>query len=419
MSTKFYEPVQMRAATLAIVATANRLLRSYAAQGYRVTLRQLYYQYVAHDLFPDTWIDRTYNKKNGLEPETKNTQKNYKRLGSIIDNGRKCGLIDWDHMVDLGRDCTENSHWDSVLDIVEGCVDQFRYRTWDNQPWHVRVMVEKQALEGVLLPICRTLDIPFSANKGYSSSSAMREAGVELRRELEKGKNICVIYLGDHDPSGLDMARDVKDRLRLYAGYEFYQAKETSGPIYDKALKTKNPRYFKRYRDARFSDQQFLIQHVALSLDQIEQFSCPPNPAKSTDSQFAKYREEFGDESWELDALPVQELARLVREEVAAHRDDFLYEQALERQTWAREQIHGLLAHLPDEPTAEEFNDNPQDYPILGTVTPVHLTDEEFTGEEAAADFEDYKNSSEDFADTDEDDDTEDDFDDVDDTDDE
>jgi hypothetical protein len=133
-------------------------------------------------------------------------------------------------------------------------------------------MVEKQALEGVLIPVCREWDVPFTANKGYSSSSAMHEAGKRIYNRFREEKKVTIIYLGDHDPSGIDMTRDVEERLRLFA--------ECS------------------------PDDEFTVnvQRVALNMDQVRAMHPPENPAKLTDSRANEYIRKFGHSSWELDA---------------------------------------------------------------------------------------------------------------------
>ena len=56
------------------------------------------------------------------------------------------------------------------------------------------------------------------ANKGYSSQSALYRLYETLSAKIEDGKEIHCIYVGDFDPSGLDMDRDLKDRLELFLG---------------------------------------------------------------------------------------------------------------------------------------------------------------------------------------------------------
>jgi hypothetical protein len=268
---------EFAAKSMVLINQANQILAEYTAQGYRLTLRQLYYQFVS---------------RNYLE----NNQKNYKRLGDVINNGRLCGLIDWNYIEDRGRETVFVPHWDSPADIIDTAAASFRIDKWEDQPWYVEVQVEKQALEGVLIPVCRQLDIGFCANKGYSSSSALYEAGKRLQEKIDLGKDILILYLGDHDPSGIDMTRDVRERLQL------------------------------------FSRNRIKTVRLALNMDQIEQYNPPENFAKTTDSRYFQYTDQFGESSWELDALEPRVLAGLVTAAVEEVRDDGLYNAAIERE---------------------------------------------------------------------------------------
>ena len=283
MSREIYIERSFSAASTAIIQTANDICENYAQQGYDLSLRQLYYQFVSRALLP-------------------NTEQNYKRLGSIISDARLAGLLDWDYIKDRGRETTQNSHWNNPGEILDACAKQFRVDLWKGQPNHVEVMVEKQALEGVLEPVCKKLDIPFTANKGYSSSSAMYEVAQRLLDKSRSGMDLHIIYLGDHDPSGIDMTRDVTDRLSLFVGIDVE------------------------------------VHRVALNMDQVDEYNPPENPAKLTDSRANAYIARFGDSSWELDALEPSLLAQIVTSQVEELRDDDLYEQQKRVQaTWRTE----------------------------------------------------------------------------------
>lgn len=287
MATETFIEKNFAAGSMVLINKAVEICDSYQAQGYDLSLRQLYYQFVSRDLLA-------------------NTEQNYKRLGSIISDARLAGYIDWDMIKDRGRETVSNSHWDSPAEILDACARQFRIDTWADQENHVEVMVEKQALEGVLEPVCRELDISFTANKGYSSSSALYEAGKRLADHRLSGKELFVIYLGDHDPSGIDMTRDVEERLRL------------------------------------FSESPVTVNRVALNMEQVRRFNPPENPAKLTDSRSAEYVRRFGDSSWELDALDPATLANLVRTAVLALRDETIHREAAAKQQAWRDEIREL-----------------------------------------------------------------------------
>src|SRR5215813_4320535 len=80
---------------LAVIEQADQICTTYARQGYRLTLRQLYYRFIAGDLFPESRRDKVLG--------TKNTEKNYKWLGDLVSKARTSGMIDWDHITDRTR----------------------------------------------------------------------------------------------------------------------------------------------------------------------------------------------------------------------------------------------------------------------------------------------------------------------------
>lgn len=284
-----FEDIAMQGERLKLVEIINGILAEYEQQGYDLSLRQLYYQLVARDIVP-------------------NTEQSYKRIGSVVSDARLAGLIDWDMIKDRGRQTVIPGHWQSPAEIVDAAARQFRIDKWEQQDNHVEVFVEKQALEGVLEPVCRELDVPFTANKGYSSSSALYESGKRLAQHADEGRELHVLYLGDHDPSGIDMTRDVQERLEQFARSEVH------------------------------------VVRLALNMDQIQLYNPPENPAKTTDSRAAAYISRFGESSWELDALNPSVLANLVRQAVGGLRDERLWLEAVERENAMRENLMQMAA---------------------------------------------------------------------------
>lgn len=173
---KFVE-VNFKAPSLALIAKCNAIIREYNLQGFRLSLRQLYYQLVARDIVP-------------------NTQQSYKRVGSIVSDARDAGLIDWNAIEDRGRSPYLPSAWESPSEILRASAEQFRINKWEDQENYVEVMVEKDALSGILRPVCRRLHVRITANKGYSSSTAVYDAGQRYYDEHWE-KSLHLIYLGD------------------------------------------------------------------------------------------------------------------------------------------------------------------------------------------------------------------------------
>ena len=259
------------------IALVNSILAEYYAQGFDLSLRQLYYQLVARGYI-------------------ENSTQSYKKLGSLVNNARLAGEVDWNMIVDRSRDQIINQHWDNPGQIVKAAAYSFKVDKWENQPVHLEVMVEKDALSGILEPVCSRQDIYFTANRGYPSASLLYRMSKRLQIYLDEGKSIYILHLGDHDPSGIDMTRDLADRLGLFTGL----------PV--------------------------TIQRLALNMDQVEQYNPPENPAKLTDTRAGMYVELYGYSSWELDALEPSVLAELVDNFVNEHRDMDLWQETLDKE---------------------------------------------------------------------------------------
>lgn len=292
-----YVPRSFSTATRELIDHANLIVDEYEAQGFDLTLRQLYYQLVARDIIPN-----------------KDTE--YKRLGSIINDARLAGLVDWDRITDLTRELRGLTHWENPEEIISAVARSYRIDKWADQPHRVEVWVEKDALRNVVERACNELDVPYFVCRGYTSQSEMWSAAQRLIEHRDNDQPPVIFHLGDHDPSGIDMTRDIRDRLGIF------------GLDID-------------------------IRRIALNMPQVEQYQPPPNPAKVTDSRFNSYMTKYGDESWELDALSPETLATLIRKSVhsvldkkkwkAQQADEAEQKQELERASDRWEDVRDLL----------------------------------------------------------------------------
>lgn len=276
MPLKCYVPKKFQRESLLIIEQANLIIEEYQQEALILTLRQLYYQFVAKD-----WIA--------------NKTAEYHRLGSIINDARLAGLIDWDSIEDRSRNLQKLTHWIDPGEIVSAAARSFRLDHWISQYWQPEVWIEKEALTGVIEGVCRDLDTPYFACRGYVSQSEMWRASQRLKGYAELGRTPVIIYLGDHDPSGIDMTRDIFDRQQLFIG-------------------------------------EVKVDRIALTMAQIKKYSPPPNPAKVTDSRFSEYSLKYGDDSWELDALKPDILQRLVRSNILKYRDKDIYLSILSKE---------------------------------------------------------------------------------------
>ncbi len=290
-----YESKDFTNRTLETIDKAEDIIRQYQAQGFSLTLRQLYYQFVARALIP-------------------NTERDYKRLGNIVSDARRAGMIDWEAIEDRTRFIRAISSWDDPREILQTTVDSYHKDLWKTQDKRFEVWIEKDALIGVVEPTCKELDLPHFSCRGYVSDSEMWHGAMRLLRHVRNGQDVIVLHLGDHDPSGIDMTRDITDRLNLFS----------------------------------FFKDGIEVRRIALTMEQIKVVNPPPNPAKVTDSRYEKYAAEFGDESWELDALEPAYIADLIRTAVFEERDIDRWEVAYNEQEEERGQIQDIIDRWDD-----------------------------------------------------------------------
>jgi hypothetical protein len=330
-----YVPKVFRGAARDAVVLAGEICRDFQSQGYDLTLRQLYYQFVARDLFPDdrTWRQVGSNKWVRDPAGTKNAEPNYKWLGEIVNAARLSGDLDWNHIVDRLRSAVGGTGSDTdPSQVIEYAASSYFTDKWADQVHHVEAWIEKDALIQVLQRGCRGLEVPYFACRGYVSQSAMWGAAQRLLRQIQRDKHAVIIHLGDHDPSGIDMTRDIEDRLSLFIAQDH--------------LGLEPGLEIEEYREAA---ADFLtVRRVALEWDQIQRFQPPPNPAKLTDSRGAGYVRRFGTSSWELDALDPPFLASLVRETVLEYRDEELWNAAVAKENEEKKILVALNDHWAD-----------------------------------------------------------------------
>jgi hypothetical protein len=327
VSTQQFRVTNFKADTLARIEQANSIIAEYGGQ--KLTARQVYYRFVSALIIP-------------------NTPRSYQNFTAMLTDARYAGLVDWSAIEDRGREADVPGEWDTIDEIVDAAVDQWRSPRWRTQSKYVELWVEKQALAGVLSPIARRAHVPLMVNKGYSSASAMKAAadrmieaceidvsfvcdnctGIDKDLDIERDVEVCseclkkwkprawgecnkrtpiVLYLGDHDPSGEDMVRDIEDRLK------------------------------------EFGVTMVSVVKVALTMAQIKKFNPPPNPAKITDSRAGAYIEKFGSQSWELDALPPRELNRLVEQAINRNVDRAAMDAVIAEENVQRERVRAAI----------------------------------------------------------------------------
>ena len=247
MACIVYRNDRLQKKSLDRIKQINAVIADYAAQGYSLTLRQVYYQLVARG-----FIENSLNS--------------YKNIGAVIKDGRYNGLIDWEALEDRTRYVRELDHYETPRDIMETAARAYHRDLWEGQEYYLEVWTEKDALIGVIERTAHLFDVSCFSCRGYTSTTALWETANRLINHAKTGRYCVIIHLGDHDPSGVDMTRDIETRLIEFG--------------------------------ARFD-----MKRIALNRDQIDLYKPPPQPAKTTDTRYADYTKAYGNQSWELDAL--------------------------------------------------------------------------------------------------------------------
>ena len=280
-----FVPKRFTGSSLRTIERAVTIIAEMREEGYTLTLRQLYYQFVTRNWLP-------------------NKHQSYKNLGSLINDARLAGMIDWDDIQDRTRWLNHVEDWPTPQDFILEQGKRYAEDLTANQPIYQEVWIEKDALIGVVERPCNKWRIPYYSTRGYGSQSEMYEASKRLSSQASGREDRCIVWhLSDHDPSGLDMTEDLIKRFNVFE-----------------------------------VDCDVEVRRLALTYEQIKAYNPPPNPLKETDSRHVGYKTQFGVESWELDSLRPSVIAGLVDEALQLNIDVELFErdQAAEAANRAR-----------------------------------------------------------------------------------
>lgn len=291
-----FKSIRMIGRNLDLLTHCNSIVGSYQRQGFRLSLRQLYYQLVTKNLVA-------------------NEEKSYKRVGKILSNARLSGLTDWAAIEDRGRVPKVPPEFGNIGELVEAALASYRLPRLRGQAIYPELWVEKDALAGVLSPLARRFHVVMMVNKGYSSQSAMYAAAHRIKAAVKADdavEDAVVLYLGDHDPSGMDMVRDIQERLDMFVRNAF--------PVD--------------------------VRKIAINMDQIETYGPPPNPTKLSDSRAQDYIDEYGYECWEVDALPPDVLEQIISDELESIIDQSIVDPILAEEESDKEALRKATSEI-------------------------------------------------------------------------
>jgi len=225
-----------------------------------------------------------------------------------VSDARLSGLMNWEAIEDRIRIPRRQNEFLDLKDLVDVAVAAYRLPRWEGQNYYAELWVEKDALAGVLDPLASEFHVTMMVNRGYSSQSAMYESAIRFHHWP---RIPILFYLGDHDPSGEDMVRDIRDRLKL------------------------------------FGVAGIIVKKIALTMEQIEKYNPPPNPAKISDPRASDYIAQHGESSWEVDALPPDVLSNMIRKEfnqiINKTKMDRIINQEETDKDWLKKMVNGKI----------------------------------------------------------------------------
>jgi hypothetical protein len=259
---KFVER-NFRSKSKVLIDRANTIIAEYQAQDYKITVRQLFYQFVARGFMH-------------------NEDKNYVAIKRMAKNGRQAGELDWSAFEDRSRDFHHWYHDDDPADAIASAANNYQEDLWVDQPYRPVVWVEKDAVVNLFDHVCEKYHVSYLAHRGDNSTTIMHEAGKLFEAAAKQGKVPIVLLMSDHDPTGIDIERDTAKRLKMFA----------RRPIE--------------------------VRRIGLTMDQVKQYDPPYDLVKEDDKRAAAYIKRFGKKCWEIDALTPDVIGTLVADSIEA-----------------------------------------------------------------------------------------------------
>lgn len=237
--------------------------------GKPMTVRQVFYRGVSASLWSKT------------EAEYKQT------VCRLLAEMRRDGTLPYSWIADSTRWQRRPTTYSSVEDALAATARTYRRSLWNQTSRVVEVWLEKEALAGVLVGITDHWDVPLMVTRGYPSLSFLHSAGSVMGDRCRRnGQATSVLYLGDRDPSGDDIARKVDEDLRGFAGAD--------------------------------AAEMFEFTRLAVTAGQVAEYDLPTRPTKRSDSRARSWD---GDGSVEVDAIDPDELRFLVDSTIATYVD--------------------------------------------------------------------------------------------------
>ena len=278
--------------SLVLVEQVRTVLAAYSAH-LPVTIRQVFYRLVSTVGFPKT-------------------EEAYERLCTVLTRARRAGLLAWDDFRDDGFTRRESRSWSSPADWAEAVLQSARGYRLDRQSDQERRLVvwcEAGGMVPQLVRVAGDYSVPVFSSGGFDSVTAKHEVAVELAGLGET----TILHVGDHDPSGVHMFGSLDEDVRSFL-------------------------------DGLGAGGRVAFVRLAVTPEQVDELDLPTSPPKKSD------RRSFTGDTVQAEAIPPDELARIVRGAILDRLDADVLETVLDRETAQRtrlvDHVSGFLESL-------------------------------------------------------------------------
>lgn len=245
-----------------------------------MTLRQLYYALVSAGAIPK--VEAAYG-----------------RLKRVMRDLREDGTVPWSWLVDHTRSVFQPRTFDGVEGLLADSARFYRRDLMRSQPVAIQLWAESDSIGSVIAQTADGYCVPTFIGRGYSARGYLWAAARDAVAAHDRGKKVHILHVGDHDPSGEDIFRDVVDTLRLYAmSCDLGRSVATARDLLAWSGETPQD-----------STGWLSFERLALTADQVDEYDLPVRPPKASDARTASFT---GRGAVEVEALPVEALLAIV-----------------------------------------------------------------------------------------------------------
>jgi len=205
------------------------------------------------------------------------TQLDYRVVCRRCLEMRRAGDPPYVWVVDGSRHAIRWRGYASAEAAVEEAAYGYRRAIWADSSTYVELWVESDSVAGEVKQVAYEWDVPLLAAHGFSSETFLFETGRVLA-EIAEGRTVQIVYIGDHDPSGVLIPEKILEQLHVFA-----------------------------------PGVEIVFSRLAVTAAQIEEWNLPGKPPKQGDTRTRN----FHGEAVDVEAIPAAQLREMLGDRFA------------------------------------------------------------------------------------------------------